>query len=153
MPERRFLGEGTRKANRLPCQPIRVDAYPTKKRGLWEGGTALTRRDTETLSPGDGVIVVLLSSVFGATPKRQQLQRRARLMVSGCVLTRLRLPRRAMKTWWMSNDKMTVKVVSDNSGVITDAAPVVRKFVGQPLRSLSVWMNRLPGFVMQRISP
>lgn len=53
----------------------------------------------------------------------------------------------------MSNDKMTVKAVSDDSGIITDAAPVVRKFIGQPLRNLSAWMNRQQGFVMQRISP
>ena len=55
--------------------------------------------------------------------------------------------------WWLSNDKFTVRVVVNERGTVVDAADVVWKFVGQPLRNLTVWMNRRPGFRSERISP
>jgi len=55
--------------------------------------------------------------------------------------------------WWLSNASMTVRVVVNERGTVVDAAPVVRKFVGQPLRNLTVWMNRRPGFRSERIGP
>lgn len=48
-------------------------------------------------------------------------------------------------TWWLSNEKMTVKVVVRNTKIIA-AAPIVRKFLGQPFQNLVSWMNRIaPG--------
>lgn len=54
-----------------------------------------------------------------------------------------------MKTWWLSNIAMTVKVVVDHRGIIVDAAPIVRKFVGQPFENVCKWMNKRSG--MQRV--
>ncbi|MHC4188418.1 MAG: hypothetical protein ACYSUB_01915 [Planctomycetota bacterium] len=45
-------------------------------------------------------------------------------------------------TWWLSNRKMTVKVVVKDTMII-DAAPVVRKFIGQPFQNIVTWMNRI----------
>lgn len=44
--------------------------------------------------------------------------------------------------WWLSNEKMTVRVVTRGK-IIIDAAPVVRKFIGQPFNNLAHWMNRM----------
>jgi len=37
--------------------------------------------------------------------------------------------------WCLSNPRLTVRVVTE-AGTIVEAAPVVRKFVGQPLLNL-----------------
>jgi hypothetical protein len=37
---------------------------------------------------------------------------------------------------------MTVLVKTKN-GIITEAAPIVRVFVGQPLDNLAVWMDKM----------
>lgn len=44
--------------------------------------------------------------------------------------------------WRLSNEKMTVLVKTKN-GIITEAAPIVRVFVGQPLDNLAVWMDKM----------
>lgn len=46
---------------------------------------------------------------------------------------------------------MTVKVTVNSAGIIIEAAPVVSKFIGQELRNISKWMNKAPGFRMERI--
>ena len=43
---------------------------------------------------------------------------------------------------WLSTPKMTVRVRTDRNGVIVDAAPVVRKFVGQSLGRLVGWLRK-----------
>lgn len=43
----------------------------------------------------------------------------------------------------LSNKRMTVRVETDAANNIRAAAPVVRKFVGQPLDNLVQWMNRM----------
>lgn len=40
----------------------------------------------------------------------------------------------------LSNEKFTV-FVTERNGKIIDAAPLVRKFIGQPLQNLINWMN------------
>ena len=45
-----------------------------------------------------------------------------------------------MKCYWVSSNKMTVCVDVDG-GVIVKAAPIVRKFIGQPLANLVRWLN------------
>lgn len=52
--------------------------------------------------------------------------------------------------YWLSCSKMTVRV-DVRDGVIIDAAPVVRKFVGQPLENLTRWMWKLGGFKRELI--
>jgi hypothetical protein len=44
--------------------------------------------------------------------------------------------------WRLSNEKMTVLVKTKN-GIITEAAPIIRVFVGQPLDNLAVWMDKM----------
>jgi hypothetical protein len=44
--------------------------------------------------------------------------------------------------WRLSNEKMTVLVKTKN-GIITEAAPIVRVFIGQPLDNLAVWMDKM----------
>lgn len=52
-------------------------------------------------------------------------------------------------SWWLSNQRMTVKVVLRDR-VIIDAAPIVRKFIGQPFQNLVGWMKRMgPPLTMQ----
>lgn len=49
------------------------------------------------------------------------------------------------REWQFSSIKMTVWVQTE-CGIITDAATVVRRFVGQPMRKLAKWMSQQGGF-------
>ena len=44
-----------------------------------------------------------------------------------------------MTRHWISCTRFTVLVHTDKAGVITYAAPIVRKFQGQPLSNLLSW--------------
>ena len=44
-----------------------------------------------------------------------------------------------MRQYWLSCSKFTVQVNTDESGKIVWAAPITRKFVGQPLANLLRW--------------
>ncbi len=47
--------------------------------------------------------------------------------------------------WQYANDIMCVGVfVADDT--VTDAAPIVRKFIGQPVANLERWMRKRSGF-------
>lgn len=50
-----------------------------------------------------------------------------------------------MTTYWASCDKFTVRVDVDDAGIVTDTAPIVRKFVGQKWDNLRRWMEGLGG--------
>ena len=56
-----------------------------------------------------------------------------------------------MKTYWVSCSKMTVMVEVDNKGRVVDAAPVVRRFIGQPFRNLTLWFKKLGGLRCKQI--
>lgn len=57
-----------------------------------------------------------------------------------------------MDDFWVSSNGMTVCVtVSRKSGLIQEAPPIVRKFVGQPLVNLSRWMQRQGGFQIESL--
>lgn len=43
---------------------------------------------------------------------------------------------------WLSTRRMTVCVEVNNVGVIVDAPPVVKRFIGQRLSNLAKWMDR-----------
>lgn len=55
-----------------------------------------------------------------------------------------------MKCYWLSSKKMTV-LVDVQDGRITEAAPVVRKFIGQPLQNLIRWMRRQGGLRIEEL--
>lgn len=46
-------------------------------------------------------------------------------------------------TWWLSNEQMTIKIKTDAVGDIRVAAPIVRRFIGQPLNNLVQWMKNM----------
>jgi hypothetical protein len=50
----------------------------------------------------------------------------------------------------MSTEKMTVRV-KVRAGMVIEAAPIVRCFVGKPFSALIVWMRRQAGFNMERL--
>ena len=54
------------------------------------------------------------------------------------------------KYWWVSCLKITILVISVD-GRIIETAPVARRFVGQPLRNLRVWMEKFGGFRIERL--
>ena len=59
------------------------------------------------------------------------------------TLTRLR---NVAEWWWLSCDRFTVAVALDENDVIVVAAPIVRKFIGQPSTNLGRWMRKIGGF-------
>ena len=55
-----------------------------------------------------------------------------------------------MQSYWLSSEKMTVLVdVKDNTIVI--APPIVRKFLGQPIKSLINWMEKQGGLKVKKV--
>lgn len=58
-----------------------------------------------------------------------------------------------MKTewWWLSTLRMTV-IVRVEDGKIAEAPPIVRKFLGQSLNNLVVWMRHQPEFIATRVA-
>ena len=46
-----------------------------------------------------------------------------------------------MRKWWFSCRAFTVQVETDERNIITWAAPIVRKFIGQPLANLERWQK------------
>lgn len=56
-----------------------------------------------------------------------------------------------MPSYWLSCKKFTVQVEVDDNGIITEGAPIVKKFVGQPIVNLTRWMNDLGGFRFNKL--
>jgi hypothetical protein len=54
-----------------------------------------------------------------------------------------------MSEHWISCLKFTVRVTTDDEGKIVKAAPLVRKFIGQPLANLLRWARSLGGFAYE----
>ena len=50
-----------------------------------------------------------------------------------------------MNDYWISTEKFTGFITIDN-GIIVDAAPVMFKFVGQPVKNLTDWLRSKPQF-------
>lgn len=56
-----------------------------------------------------------------------------------------------MQHWyWLSSFKMTVGVKVEN-GIIVDAAPIVKKFLGSELKRLVAWMTKQGGFKLEKL--
>lgn len=54
--------------------------------------------------------------------------------------------RSSMRHHWVSCAKFTVRVDTDERGIVTGGAPLVRKFKGQPLKNLLAWARGFGGF-------
>ena len=54
--------------------------------------------------------------------------------------------------YWVSTMKFTVRVEVDWHGRITDAATLVRKFVGQPWKNLVNWCRKIGGLRIKELS-
>ena len=50
-----------------------------------------------------------------------------------------------MKRYWVSSKKMTFEVTVSLDGIIVDAAPIARKFIGQRFINLRRWMAKQGG--------
>lgn len=50
------------------------------------------------------------------------------------------------REWWFSSIKMTVWVKSDADDLVSDCAPIARKFIGQKIKNLADWMRKQGGF-------
>lgn len=57
-------------------------------------------------------------------------------------------PSEPRQTLWFSSYRMTV-VVDVEDDLIAEAAPIVRCFVGQPVKNLRRWMKRQGGFMKE----
>ena len=55
-----------------------------------------------------------------------------------------------MTRHWISCTAFTVSVATDAQGRIVEAAPIVRKFLGQPLVNLLGWANARGGLRHER---
>ncbi len=53
--------------------------------------------------------------------------------------------------WWVSCRKFTVRVTTNSSLTIIEAAPIVRVFVGQPLDNLKRWADGFGGLLVERL--
>jgi len=51
-----------------------------------------------------------------------------------------------MVTYYVSSKRMTIMVDVDSNGKIIKAAPIARKFIGQPFKNLERWMVKQGGF-------
>lgn len=55
-------------------------------------------------------------------------------------------------SYWLSSESMTVGVEVNEKGTITSTPPIVRKFIGQPLKNLVKWMMKQKGFTWRKMS-
>lgn len=57
-----------------------------------------------------------------------------------------------VEKWWFSSKAMTVQVNTVDGRIIW-GAPIVRRFVGQPLECLKRWMSQHGGLRIEQITP
>lgn len=55
-----------------------------------------------------------------------------------------------LERWWLSSEKMTI-AVTIKGGMVVESAPIARKFIGQPAKSLGAWMRKQGGFQAARL--
>jgi hypothetical protein len=48
-----------------------------------------------------------------------------------------------MQAVWLSNERMTVRVLVSETMLILEAAPIVQKFIGQRFENLARWMQHM----------
>lgn len=49
------------------------------------------------------------------------------------------------RSYWVSCDRFTVRVACDENAIIREAAPIVRRFIGQHLSRLTRWAAQFGG--------
>lgn len=54
--------------------------------------------------------------------------------------------------WWVSCNLFTVRVATNAQGYICEAAPIVRRFIGQPFANLERWAKTHGGYQCVDIS-
>lgn len=54
-------------------------------------------------------------------------------------------------TWWYVTSDMATCLVEEKNGVITDAAPIFQRFVGQPAKNLGDWLRTKGDVEFKRI--
>ena len=52
----------------------------------------------------------------------------------------------SMREWYFSSSKMTIWVHSDVNDIVSDCAPIARKFIGQKIKNLADWMRKQGDF-------
>ena len=57
-----------------------------------------------------------------------------------------------MNRYWLSSRKMTVGVTVNRHTLISDAAPVARRFIGQPFANLKRWMSGHGGLRIEELT-
>ncbi len=50
------------------------------------------------------------------------------------------------REYWLTCSMCTVSVTCDDRDVIVKAAPLARKFLGQPLANLQAWLQKYGGY-------
>jgi hypothetical protein len=55
-------------------------------------------------------------------------------------------------TIWVSSPRMTFAVDIDKDGIITEAAPIARVFIGQHIKRLRRWMESHGEFRWKRLT-
>lgn len=58
-----------------------------------------------------------------------------------------------MPAYWVSTNRMTLLVETDARDVVIQAAPIARKFIGQPAANLRKWLERQGGYVGVEMPP
>ena len=53
---------------------------------------------------------------------------------------------------WLSSYRMTVRVVTGTSGMIVSTAPIIRRFINQPISNLFTWMRKQGGLLIKVLS-
>jgi hypothetical protein len=57
-----------------------------------------------------------------------------------------------MMSYWLSSNRMTVIVDTDDDGIIVYGSPIVRKFIGQHLANLISWLDKQGGLLLYKYS-
>jgi hypothetical protein len=55
------------------------------------------------------------------------------------------------RKYWISCNKFTVQITCDRTGRIIEAAPIVRKFIGQYYTRLTRWASGFGGFIIDTL--
>jgi hypothetical protein len=53
--------------------------------------------------------------------------------------------------YWVSNCKMTCMVVANCHTTVIEAPPILRRFLGQPMGNLLLWMSKKPGLQVEEL--
>jgi len=55
-------------------------------------------------------------------------------------------------SWWMVSSPEMTCAVEVKDGIVTDAPPILKKFIGQPSKQLGNWMRAMGDFSFARLN-